>query len=103
VSLTVVGRMRFAHLLALAVASSVFRAFDEPARLSLVPALIDRARLPNAIALGSIPWQAGRMIGPSVTGIVNRAFGGAAGFGIAGASSYLALALYSNIRIAGDA
>ena len=101
--LTVLGRMRFTHLLALAAASSVFRAFDEPARLSLVPGLIDRARLANAIALGSIPWQAGRMIGPSITGIVIAAFGGAVGFGIAAASSYIALALYSRIRISGDA
>jgi MFS family permease len=101
-SLTVLGRIRFEHLLALAAASSVFRAFDEPARLSLVPRLIDRDRLANAIALGSIPWQAGRMIGPSITGIVIAAFGGAVGFAISAASSYLALALYSRIRIAGD-
>ena len=100
--LTVLGHIRFEHLLALAAASSVFRAFDEPARLSLVPRLIDRERLPNAIALGSIPWQAGRMIGPSITGIVIAAFGGAVGFGIAAVSSYLALALYSRIRAAGD-
>ena len=98
--LTVLGHIRFEHLLALAAASSVFRAFDEPARLSLVPWLIDRERLANAIALGSIPWQAGRMIGPSITGIVIAAFGGAVGFGIAAAASYIALALYSRIRIA---
>ena len=100
--LTELGQIRFGHLLALAAASSVFRAFDEPARLSPVPALIDRPRLPNAIALGSMPWQAGRMIGPSITGIPIAAFGGAVGFGIAAASSFLALAPYSRIRIAGD-
>ena len=43
------------------------------------------------------------MIGPSITGIVIAAFGGAVGFGIAAASSYIALALYSRIRISGDA
>ena len=100
--LTVLGQMRFEHLLALAAASSVFRAFDEPSRLSLVPLLIDRARLPNAIALGSIPWQAGRMIGPSITGILIAAFGGKVGFGIAAVASYLALALYSRVRLPGD-
>jgi MFS family permease len=101
-ALTVLGQIRFSHLLALAAASSVFRAFDEPARLSLVPRLIDRERLPNAIALGSIPWQAGRMIGPSVTGVLIAAFGGSVGFGIAAAASYLALALYSQVRITFD-
>jgi MFS family permease len=97
--LTVLGQIRFEYLLVLAAASSVFRAFDEPSRLSLVPRLIERERLPNAIALGSIPWQAGRMIGPSVTGILIAAFGGAVGFGIAAGASYAALALYSRVRI----
>ncbi len=55
--------------------------------------------LPNAIALGSIPWQAGRMIGPSITGILIAAFGGSVGFGIAAASSCLALYLYSRLRL----
>jgi MFS family permease len=102
-SLTVFGRIHLAQLLALAAASSVFRAFDEPARLSLVPGLIDRGRLPNAIALGSIPWQAGRMIGPSVTGILIAAFGGGVGFGIAAGASWCALALYSRIHFTSDA
>jgi len=81
--LIVLGLARVPHLLVLAALSSTFRAFDEPSRMSLVPQLIDRERLPNAIALGSIPWQAGRMIGPSVTGILIAAFGGTVGFGLA--------------------
>jgi MFS family permease len=98
-TLTVLGGARLPTLLTLAVLSNVFRAFDEPSRMSLVPSLIDRARLPNAIALGSIPWQAGRMIGPSITGILIAAFGGWVGFAMAAAGSYAALALYSRIRL----
>ena len=101
-ALTIFGVARFAHLLVLAALSSTFRAFDEPSRLSLVPSLIDRERLPNAIALGSIPWQAGRMIAPSITGIVIATFGGAIGFAIAAVASYTALVLYSRLRIEGD-
>ena len=101
--MTVFGMVRIEWLLALAALSSVFRAFDEPARLSLVPQLIDRARLSNAIALGSIPWQAGRMVGPSITGILIAAFGGSFGFGMAAIASYLALALYSRIRLEREA
>lgn len=91
------------HLLALAALSSTFRAFDEPSRLSLIPQLVDRERLSNAIALGSIPWQAGRMIGPSITGVLIAAFGGAVGFGLAAAASCIALALYSRLRVRRDA
>jgi MFS family permease len=97
--LTVLGLVRVEHLLALAVASNIFRAFDEPSRLSLVPQLVERERLPNAIALGSIPWQAGRMIGPSITGILIAAFGGTVGFGLAAAASGAALVLYSRLRL----
>jgi MFS family permease len=100
--LTVLGLVRVPHLLMLAALSSTFRAFDEPSRMSLVPQLIDRARLPNAIALGSIPWQTGRMIGPSITGILIAAFGGTVGFGLAAASSCAALALYSRIQVVED-
>ena len=103
VVLTFLGMVRLEHLLGLAAASSVFRAFDEPSRMALIPHLIDRPRLPNAIALGSIPWQAGRMIGPSITGILIAAFGGAVGFVLAAAASYVALILYSRLRVNGQA
>jgi MFS family permease len=101
--LTVLGVLRVEHLLGLAAASSIFRAFDEPSRLALIPQLIDRARLANAIALGSIPWQTGRMVGPSVTGILIAAFGGTVGFALAALASCTALALYSRLRIDADA
>jgi MFS family permease len=97
--LIVLGLARVPHLLVLAALSSTFRAFDEPSRMSLVPQLIDRERLPNAIALGSIPWQAGRMIGPSVTGVLIAAFGGTVGFGLAAIASCTALALYSRLDV----
>ncbi len=101
--LTIFGLVHVGHLLALAALSSVFRAFDEPSRLSLIPKLVERERLANAIALGSIPWQAGRMVGPSITGILIAAFGGAIGFGMAAAASFVALSLYSRLRVHADA
>lgn len=97
--LALVGEIRVGYLLALAALSNTFRAFDEPSRLALVPQLIDRERLPNAIALSSIPWQAGRMIGPSVTGILIAAYGGTAGLALAALASGTALALYARLRV----
>jgi len=101
--LSVAGVVHVAHLLVLAALSNSFRAFDEPSRMSLVPQIVGRARLSNAIALGSIPWQAGRMIGPSITGILIAAFGGTVGFGLAAASSAVALVLYGRLRVNSDA
>jgi MFS family permease len=101
--LTLLGLVRVHHLLVLAALSNVFRAFDEPSRMSLIPQLIDRARLANAITLGSIPWQAGRMIGPSITGLLIAAFGGTVGFGLAMLASYGALIMYGGLQIRGAA
>ena len=100
--LSVAGLVRVEHLLALAALSNTFRAFDEPTRLSLIPQLVERDRLPNAIALGSIPWQASRMIGPSITGILIAAFGGTVGFGLAAGASVCALLLYSRLSVHAD-
>ena len=99
---SVAGVVRVEHLLALAAVSSTFRAFDEPTRLSLIPQLVERARLSNAIALGSIPWQASRIIGPSVTGILIAAFGGTVGFALAAGASITALLLYSRLSVHAD-
>src|SRR5262249_1056271 len=96
------GLVRIQHLLVLAALSYTFRAFDEPSRMSLIPQLVERERLPNAVALGSIPWQAGRMIGPSVTGILIAAFGGTVGFGLAAGGSGVALVLYSRLQPSGE-
>ena len=99
--LTMLGWVRLEHLLVLAALSNTFRAFDEPSRLALIPQLIDRERLANAIALGSIPWQAGRMLGPSIAGILIAAFGGAVGFGLAAGASGVALVLYGRLQVYG--
>jgi MFS family permease len=100
--LTLLGLVRVEHLLVLAALSYTFRAFDEPSRMSLIPQLVDREQLPNAVALGSIPWQAGRMIGPSITGILIAAFGGTVGFGLAAGASCVALVLYSRLQPSGE-
>jgi MFS family permease len=97
--LAMLGHARVEHLLVLAALSNTFRAFDEPSRLSLIPQLVDRAQLPNAIALSSIPWQAGRMVGPSITGILIAASGGTAGMALAAGASCLALLLYGRLRV----
>ena len=97
--LAALGLMSLPYLLALAAVSSTFRAFDEPSRLALIPQIVERERLSNAIALGSIPWQAGRMIGPSITGILIAAFGGTIGLALAAIASYAALVMYARLRL----
>src|SRR5262245_38702844 len=49
---------------------SAFASFDSPARQSLIPSLVPREHLPNAISLYSIMLQAASVIGPALGGVV---------------------------------
>ena len=54
----------------LAAASSAAGAFDLPARQSLVPTLVPREHLPNAISLNTIMFQIASVVGPALGGLV---------------------------------
>ena len=55
-------------LYGLAALGSAVGAFDLPARNALVPTLVPREHLPNAISLNTIMFQTASVVGPSVGG-----------------------------------
>jgi len=55
--------------------SAAFGAFDSPARQALVPNLVPREHLPNAISLNTIMFQVAGVLGPSLGGIVIASLG----------------------------
>jgi MFS family permease len=55
---------------ALAAIGASVGAFDLPARQALVPSLVPREHLPNAIALNSIMFQLASVAGPSLGGLL---------------------------------
>jgi MFS family permease len=52
----------------IAVIVGIARAFNGPAFGALAPNLVPKAVLPNAIAISSVAWQAGAIIGPAAGG-----------------------------------
>jgi MFS family permease len=54
----------------LAALSSAAGSFDGPARQSLIPNLVPREHLPNAISLNTIMFQTASVLGPSLAGLV---------------------------------
>jgi len=62
------GAMTLPVLFTVAVALGVARAFAGPAFGALAPNLVPREVLPTAIALSSISWQAGAIVGPAIGG-----------------------------------
>ena len=55
-------------LFGVAVVLGIGRAFAGPALSALAPNLVPKAILPNAIALSSIAWQSGMIVGPAIGG-----------------------------------
>ena len=56
------------HILALSAITGFAQAFGGPAYQSLIPLLVEKEHLPNAIALNSIQFNLARVIGPVVAG-----------------------------------
>jgi MFS family permease len=54
----------------LAALSSAASSFDGPARQALIPSLVPREHLPNAISLNTIMFQIASVAGPSLGGLV---------------------------------
>src|SRR5947209_14325783 len=59
----------------LAALGAAVGAFDLPARNALVPSLVPREHLPNAISLNTIMFQTASVVGPSLGGILIAATG----------------------------
>ena len=66
--LTASDAITLTALFAIAVVLGIARAFAGPALSALAPNLVPKAILPNAIALSSIAWQSGMIIGPAIGG-----------------------------------
>ena len=62
------------HILALSFLTGTAQAFGGPAYQSLIPSLVGKQDLTNAIALNSIQFNVARMIGPLLAGATLAAF-----------------------------
>ncbi len=76
-------------ILALSFVVGLAQSFGGPAYQALVPTLVDRQDLPNAVALNSIQFNLARVIGPVLAGIAFYKLGAAYCFGL-NALSFLA-------------
>ena len=87
------------HVLTLSVITGVAQAFGGPAYQSLVPSLIDKKHLPNAIALNSIQFNLARVVGPLIAGAALTVFGMAICFGLNGVSFLAVIAALLSLRV----
>lgn len=84
--LTFSGRIRIWEIYLLAGINGVVMAFDSPGRQSMIPSLVPRDDLRNAIALNSTVFNASRVVGPPLAGLVYATGGPGWCFAINGVS-----------------
>ena len=73
--LTLTGRIQIWHLFVLAASLGCVNAFDIPARQAFIVDMVGKPDLMNAIALNSSMFNASRIIGPAVAGILVATIG----------------------------
>ncbi|MGE5414509.1 MAG: MFS transporter [Syntrophomonadaceae bacterium] len=89
VVLVLTGAVQVWMILVLSFVVGFAQSFGGPAYQALVPTLVDRGDLPNAVALNSIQFNLARVIGPVLAGVAFYRLGAAGCFGL-NALSFLA-------------
>lgn len=76
--LTVTGQVQLGHVYVLAFLLGTAAVFDAPARQSFVSEIVAPEDLGNAVGLNSASFNAARIVGPALAGVLIAAFGGGA-------------------------
>jgi len=69
------GSVQLWHVYALAFLLGIFTAVDSPIRISFTSELVGKDDLANAVSLNSANFNAGRLIGPALSGLLIAKFG----------------------------
>ena len=69
-TLVVIQWVALWHVMTLAFLSGCIRAFDRPSRMALLPQMVPKEDIPNAVAVGGTIWQLNRLVGPAVAGVL---------------------------------
>lgn len=97
--LTVTGLVQLWHVYVFAFLLGCVAAFDAPARQTFVSELVGEADLSNAVALNSTSFNAARMLGPAVAGILIASVGTGGVFLINAASFAAVIASLCLLRL----
>ncbi len=97
--LCITGVVELWHVYAFALLLGCVTAFDAPARQTFVAELVSDAMLSNAVALNSMSFNAARMIGPAIAGLLIARVGSGWVFVINAASFAAVIAALALLRV----
>ncbi|MFQ5902394.1 MAG: MFS transporter [Candidatus Binatia bacterium] len=98
-TLVVTAKVSMWHVLLFAFLSGCLRAFDRPSRYALLPQMVPREEIANAVALGSSIWQICRLVGPAVAGMLIYLYGVGPTFYVSSLSCLAAVILWFLISL----
>jgi MFS family permease len=90
--------IHIAHMMILVFVAGTAMSFGGPAYQALIPGLVERKDLPNAVALNSIQYNLARVVGPLLAGITLAALGAVLCFFLNGLSFLAVIAGLFMIR-----
>lgn len=91
-ALVITGTVALWHVFVLAAVLGISTAIDAPVRQSFTTEVVGQADLPNAVSLNSANFNAGRLIGPAISGGLIAAFGTGPSFIVNGLSYFFVIA-----------
>ena len=86
------------HVFALAAVLGISTAIDAPVRQPFTTEVVGQSDLPNAVSLNSANFNAGRLVGPAISGGLIAAFGTGPSFIINGLSYFFVIAALLNLN-----
>jgi predicted MFS family arabinose efflux permease len=92
------GGVKVWHIFLLSFLTGSAQSFSGPAYISLLPLLVKREDVPNAIAMNSMQFNLARVIGPVLAGLALAAWGAAVCFGVNGLSFLAVIVVLLMIR-----
>jgi MFS family permease len=80
------------HILLLSFVTGVAQSFGGPAYQALVPTLVNKEDVPNAVSLQSTQFNLARVVGPLIAAVAFAKYGAAVCFGLNGLSFFVVIA-----------
>src|ERR671925_1170951 len=97
-TLIVIEQVTLWQVMSLAFLSGCVRAFDRPSRMALLPQMVPKEDIPNAVAVGGTIWQLNRLVGPAAAGMLIYLVGIGPTFYFCFGASLSAVCLWLGIR-----
>ncbi len=98
-ALTFSGRIDVWHIYLFTFFGGCVQAMNQPTRSAIIPNLVPRHHLMNAIALNSTVWQSSNVLGPVLGGVAIAAFGFWPTYLINGMAQIITMATLALVRI----